>query len=47
MRLTIKPEINNRKSINGCSAAERSQGLDFDSEPYHVIEGNLSYCEAD
>nr|BAM29335.1 dpoB [Lentinula edodes] len=32
MKLTIKPEINNRKFI-------KSEGLNFDSEPYHVIDG--------
>ena len=34
MNLTIKPEINNRKSI-------KSEGLNYDSEPYHVIDGEL------
>ena len=32
MKLTIKPEINNRKTI-------KTEGLNFDSEPYHVIDG--------
>jgi len=30
MNLTIKPEISNRKTI---------EGLDFDTEPFHVIDG--------
>jgi hypothetical protein len=34
MNITIKPEINNRKSI-------KSEGLNYDSEPYHVIDGEL------
>jgi len=32
MKLTIKPEINNRKTIKG-------EDLNFDSVPYHVIDG--------
>lgn len=32
MKLTIKPEINNRKNI-------KAEGLYLDSEPYHIIDG--------
>jgi hypothetical protein len=32
MKLTIKPEINNRKTI-------KDDGLDYDSEPFHIIDG--------
>ena len=34
MNFTIKPEINNRKSIN-------NEQLNFDTEPYHVIDGEV------
>lgn len=37
MTLTIKPEVNNRKSIK----REAGEGLDFDSVPYHVIDGEF------
>ena len=36
MKLTIKPEINNRKSIKGYG-----EKLCYDSVPYHVINGEL------
>jgi hypothetical protein len=36
MKLTIKPEINNRKYI-------KSKGLFFDSKPYHVLDGVVQY----
>jgi len=35
MTLTIKPEINNRSTING-------KGLDFDSVFFNVIDGECS-----
>ena len=34
MKLTIKPEINNRQII-------KREGLNFESKPYHVIDGEV------
>ncbi len=34
-KISIKPEISNRKSITG------SSGVDFDSIPFHIIEGEI------
>jgi hypothetical protein len=36
MSLTIKPEINNRQTIN-----TKGIDLDFDSLPFHVINGEV------
>jgi hypothetical protein len=42
MTLTIKPEINNRR-LRSCTI--KGEGLDFDSEPYHVIDGIVNISD--